>query len=368
MLGFNLHDQNRMTTVGNTGRLATISLLSVSGDAENTLTRGRLRTKRACTAIVEALAPYIPGGVARYDEEWSPQAFGDNITAWGTPVLLIETGGLATGHEVSELTRLNFVAIMVVLLSLAEDDLVAHDPQIYEGLPENQTDSWSDIVVRGGFVLQPGSTEAFRSDLAFNYLRNGRQAVEDCDQAGTPSQVFLLGDASSHGAGTSVNAYGKVMLAAFEVGVIGLTEKCWLDQNNLARLARMGVGTIYWAVGEHDTVAACLHADTLASRDAPRIVVVADTSGLPAVILSEPPPGPVSTSIGAILEALGVAGAEGASLDSLCVKSADGIFKTARLCKDQPASFLLLSSSPGGQLDFTSSRLISVWLDGYQLA
>ena len=31
-LGFNLHDQNRRTTVGDTGVLATISLLAVAGD------------------------------------------------------------------------------------------------------------------------------------------------------------------------------------------------------------------------------------------------------------------------------------------------------------------------------------------------
>ena len=40
-LGFNLHDQNRRTTVGDTGVLATISLLAVSGDREGTVTPGR---------------------------------------------------------------------------------------------------------------------------------------------------------------------------------------------------------------------------------------------------------------------------------------------------------------------------------------
>ena len=78
MLGLNLHNQGRMTTVGDTGCLATTSVLAVSGDAENTLTRGRLRSKRACAAIVEAVTSFIPGGVARYDEEWSPLAFGDS--------------------------------------------------------------------------------------------------------------------------------------------------------------------------------------------------------------------------------------------------------------------------------------------------
>ena len=58
-LGFNLHDQNRRTTVGETGVLATIALLAVSGDAQGTLTPGRARAKRVCTngASVRAGSP-----------------------------------------------------------------------------------------------------------------------------------------------------------------------------------------------------------------------------------------------------------------------------------------------------------------------
>ena len=100
--------------------------------------------------------------MARYDEGWSPLAFGDNITAWGTPVVLIESGGLPAGYEVTDLTRLSFVALLAVLRGLAEDDLASYDPQIYDDLPENQTDAWSDVVVRGGYVLQPGASQVFR--------------------------------------------------------------------------------------------------------------------------------------------------------------------------------------------------------------
>ncbi|MDX2429096.1 MAG: M14 family zinc carboxypeptidase [Xanthomonadales bacterium] len=369
MLGLNLHDQNRMTTVGDTGRLATCSVLAVSGDAQSTLTRGRLRAKRACAAIIEALSPFIPGGIARYDGEWSPRAFGDNITAWGTPVVLIETGGFPEGFEVTDLTRLNFVAILTVLLGLADDDLSAYDPQVYEDIPENQTDSWSDIVVRGGFVLQPGTTETFRSDLAFNILRSGRQAVEESGQTRIPSQIFLLGDASCHGAGTSVDAYGNVLLAAFDVGVKGLSEKHWMDQGNLSRMAQMGVGTIYWVVSETDYVAACSHAGTHAIRGLPRIEVLTDTSRFPVLTFSGAPPRAGSTSIAATLEALCVGDVpDSRALDSLWIEPADGISGPARLCKDQPASFLMVSSIADGQIDFANGRLISVWLDGHQVA
>jgi hypothetical protein len=368
MLGLNLHDQDRMTTVGDTGHLATVSVLAVSGDAEHTLTRGRVRSKRACTAIVESLAPFIPGGIARYDEGWSPRAFGDNMTAWGTPVVLIESGGLPAGYEITELTRLNFVAILTVLTGLAEDDLAAYDPQIYENLPENQTDAWSDIVVRGGRVLQPGTTQGYRADLAFNYLHNGRQAAGCCDQTRNPSQVFLLGDASFHAAGTSVDAHGKILLPSFDVGVKGWPERHWLNQDNLARLARMGVGAIYWAVDAADNLAARSHAETLAVPALPRIEVQTNPAVFPEAILAGPPPNPGSTSLVAILVALGLGNLRHINqLGQLWMSPAGANFAPARLRKDHQASFLIVSGATDGQVDLDSSSLVSVWLDGQRV-
>ena len=368
MLGLNLHDQGRMTTVGNTGRLATTSVLAVSGDAENTLTRGRLRSKRACAAIVDALAPLIPGGVARYDEDWSPLAFGDNITAWGTPVVLIESGGLPAGYEVTDLTRLNFVALLTVLKGLAENDLASYDPQIYEELPENQTDAWSDVVVRGGHVLQPGTWQAFRSDLAFSHLHNGRQAAGCCEPTRIASEIFLMGDASCHGAGTSVNANGKIMLPAFEAGLRGWSEKEWLNQENLAHLAQMGVGTIYWAVSEDDHMAAMVHAGSLAIQGLPGIEVVTNPVIFPKLILSGPPTRSGSTLLVNILNALGVDGLPGnGAPETLWMEPTGSNFSTARLCKGRPASFLLVSSSGEGQFDWKTGQLLSVWLDGHEV-
>ncbi len=224
MLAFTLHDQDRRKAVGNTGHVANIALLTVAGDEWQTVTLGRLRVKRANAAIVEALTAFIPGGIARYDDEWSPRAFGDNITAWGTPVLLIESGGRPKGHDVSELTRLNFVAILTVLQGLARDDLAGYDPKTYDDLPFNREESWSDVAIRGSYILQPGTSRAFRADLVFDLLQSDRQVAGCCDEPLVPSQIILVGDALTHGAGTNIEAFGNVLLASFKVGVRGWSE------------------------------------------------------------------------------------------------------------------------------------------------
>ncbi|MGE0641949.1 MAG: M14 family zinc carboxypeptidase, partial [Thermoanaerobaculia bacterium] len=118
-LGFNLHDQNRRRTVGNSDTLATISVLAVVGDEAKTVTPERRLSLRAAGAIAAVLSDFIPGGVGRFDDTWSERSFGDNLTAWGTPVVLIESGGVLPGESLEKLTRLNFVALLEVLHAVA---------------------------------------------------------------------------------------------------------------------------------------------------------------------------------------------------------------------------------------------------------
>jgi len=371
MLGFNLHDQARRTAVGDTGKVANIALLSVSGDAANTLTPGRRRTKRANAAIVDALTPFIPGGIARYDEDWSPRAFGDNMTAWGTPIVLIESGGIPAGGTFTDLTRLNFVAMLAVLEGLARDDLASFDPQVYEVLPHNQTRSWSDVVVRGAYIMQPGTPRAYRADLAFDHFISDRQIAACADNENTSSLIFLVGDGSAQGAGISIDASGSLLLASFEVGVKGWSEMDWLNRENLTRLARLGVGTVHWLVRENRRQAVLAHADKLDIAGLPRIKVVTDANSFPPVVLNGPPSSADTPDLLAdILESLGAL--EGTdktgALGNMWVKAEGGSLNSPPLLKNRPASFLIVTPAPNGQIDFNESRLESVWLDGQQIS
>jgi len=91
-VGFNLHNQGWRTSAGKTGQPAAISLLSVAFDEARTESPGRILTKQLCALIRDALEPLAPGRIARYDDEFEVRAFGDNLTRWGTSVVLIETG------------------------------------------------------------------------------------------------------------------------------------------------------------------------------------------------------------------------------------------------------------------------------------
>ena len=137
----------------------------------------------------------MPGGIARYDEDWNPRAFGDNITAWGTPVVLVESGGRPPGWSWEGLTRLNFVALLSVVSRLVADDLVDEDPGVYEALERNQGGRFVDVLVSGGQVWQPDAGPPYRADVAFDNLDRDplSAACVPPDRPG-PSRVREVGD------------------------------------------------------------------------------------------------------------------------------------------------------------------------------
>jgi hypothetical protein len=366
-LGFNLHDQNRRTAVGATGALATISLLAVAGDAQGTLTPGRARAKRACAAVVSTLRLLLAGGIARYDEDWSPRAFGDNLTAWGTPVVLIESGGLAGGRSLPDLTRLNFVALYRVLADLVRDDLAGHDPALYEDLPRNQSDAFADVIVRGGQILVPGGRDPFRADLAFDALES------DVSRAGCPSappavgsRITEVGDARFLAAGRSVEAQGTVTAPAFTVSVRGGRAREWLTVTSLEALARLGVGTVRWQVDAAERGAASEAAQRLVGPARARLVVTGGDEPDAGLRLEGPPTAARNATLAGVLEALAGRGWRDRMAGQPSVEFLSRL-ATGALTVGAPASLVVLRPAPDGSLDPEQARLEAVWLDGREV-
>ena len=369
-LGFNLHDQDRRMAVGGTGVLATTAVLAVAGDEPGTVTPGRLLAKRACSAIVQTLDPFMPGGVARFDEDWNPRAFGDNITAWGTPVVLIESGGLPPGRDITELTRLNFVAILTVLQELVRNDLADYDPEVYERLQRNRREGWADVVVLGGSIRQPQSPSSYRADLAFNL------EVDDRDRAGCPtgraSRSFIaeIGDAGFLGAGQIVDASGSLLVAPFAAGVEGWKAQRWLDATVLEEVARLGVGTVVWEVSPRKAADARALAGELSGEGRARLEVVSQQSTLPWLRLTGPPGAPPSGSLADAIEALRgspLRAEPGEEVLQRLFPAADGGGRRPALRRGQPASFVVLAPGEGGALDPVTTRIEAVFLNGREV-
>ncbi len=168
VIGFNLHNQGALTTVGRTYNQAAISLLVVYGDEAKTTNYGQERNQRLTSAIVNALQQFIPGHIARYSDEWSPTAFGDNFSAWGTPTILIETGALHP-HDEMFLVKMNFVAFLTAMQALASGSERTQDTTPYLSLPLNSSGGLYHTIFRRANILNRGSLgETTVGDVAVN--------------------------------------------------------------------------------------------------------------------------------------------------------------------------------------------------------
>lgn len=176
-IGFNLHNQNSLTTVGATAKQAAISFLIVYGDAAKTTNDGHERNRRVASAMVQSIEGQIPGHIGRYGDEWTPTAFGDNFSAWGTPVILIETGSLH-GRSEMFLVKMNFIAIGTALKVLADGSEKDFDPAKYELLPNNSSGRLMNVIFRNATIVNKTKpTEQTVTDIGANAERRRAEFI-----------------------------------------------------------------------------------------------------------------------------------------------------------------------------------------------
>jgi hypothetical protein len=152
-IGFNLHNQNALTTVGGSPMQAAISLLVVYGDAEKTPIPEQERNTRIASAMVTALQKFIPGHIGRYDDAYAPNAFGDSFSAWGTPTILVETGALH-GKDEMFLVKMNFVAFMTALQAIATGSEATQSAVPYLSLIPNGSGTIVSVIFRKANIVQ----------------------------------------------------------------------------------------------------------------------------------------------------------------------------------------------------------------------
>ena len=209
-VGFNLHNQSWRTSVGNPPKPASISRLSVAYDEDRTENAGRRLTKRLCAVIRDALEPFASGQIGRYDDEYEVRAFGDNITLWGTPVVLIETGPWPSEQPDPPLVRLNFVALMSALDALATKRVDRVDPKRYEELPMNESRAYY-VLVKNATVINGAGIPPFVSDIGVVANRRVR-VVEGKRELQMSLSIDDMGDLRTQGALRDIDASGMIIV------------------------------------------------------------------------------------------------------------------------------------------------------------
>jgi hypothetical protein len=163
--GFNLHDQSHRYSVGNSFKTATISFLAPAYNYEKDVNDVRGKAVKLIGNMYQALNHFIPGHIAKYSDEYEPRAFGDNFQKWGTSTILIESGGWKDDPEKQFIRKINFIALLSVFKSIAEESYSNTSAEIYESISFN--DKYIFDVILRNLTMKSGK-EKIKIDIGIN--------------------------------------------------------------------------------------------------------------------------------------------------------------------------------------------------------
>ncbi len=133
--GFNLHDMHIYYNVPNTSNPVTIALLAPAYNVERDINDVRGKAMKIAAGMNRILQGYVPDGVAKYDDTYSPRSFGDNFQSWGASTVLIESGGYKGDTEKQFMRKLNFIIILNSLIEIAQGSYEQYGIDEYESIP-----------------------------------------------------------------------------------------------------------------------------------------------------------------------------------------------------------------------------------------
>jgi Zinc carboxypeptidase len=161
---FNLHDQNRLYSVGNSVNQTHIAFLATAGDEAGTWTESRLRAGKLANRLTRLTQQIIPNKVAKWTDEFNARAFGDTFQQRDYGLLLLESGGAGWDLEKQSLRQLNAAIILDAFHSIATGSYQQENIETYEALATNERQIYDIKLTQA--PLEP--TGKIRADIGIN--------------------------------------------------------------------------------------------------------------------------------------------------------------------------------------------------------
>jgi Zinc carboxypeptidase len=221
---FNLHDQSIRYSVGSSSNQAAVSFLATAYNPEREWNAVRIKSRQLISEMNTILSDYIPGKIGRYSDEFEPRAFGDNIQKWGSSLVLIESGGYGSDKEKANIRKLNFVAILGGLLSIAKKTYTHHTLKDYDSIPQNGKNLF-DIKV-SNLTIKRGK-EVYQIDMGINLEEKNNPTATDFT---TISVIEDMGDLSVFWGLHSFDAKGGALKPISDFPTIMLKHKIAKNQ------------------------------------------------------------------------------------------------------------------------------------------
>ena len=205
--GFNLHDQSTYYNAERTEKPATISYLAPAYNYEKEINETRGNAMKVIVFMNNIIQRYAPGQVGRYNDDFEPRAFGDNIQKWGTSTILIESGGFPEDTEKQEIRKLNYVSILSAIYTIAKESYKDIPIEDYNEIPENDRKLFDLKIENATYSLL---SKDYVIDIGMNRLEVNEENYEDFWYS---SRIIDQGDLSTYYGYETFDASGHTIRA-----------------------------------------------------------------------------------------------------------------------------------------------------------
>jgi len=204
--GFNLHDQSTYYNAERTEKPATISYLAPAYNYEKEINDVRANAMKVIVFMNNIIQKYASGQVGRYNDDFEPRAFGDNIQKWGTSAILIESGGYAEDVEKQEIRKLNYVSILAAIYTIAKENYKEIPLEEYDKIPENDRKLF-DLKIENATYKLFGNE--YMLDIGMNRLEVDKEEHNDFWYS---SRIIDQGDLSTYYGYETLDASGYTIV------------------------------------------------------------------------------------------------------------------------------------------------------------
>lgn len=234
LIGFNLHDQKIYYSAGYSPNPATISFLAPAFNFEKDINETRKNAMQVIGNISKMLEKYIPGSIAKYDDEFEPRAFGDNIMKWGTGTVLIESGGYKDDYEKQFIRKLNYISLLTSFYSIASGNYKKTPLEVYNKIPENR-ERLFDLKIKNVSLEKDGNL--YQVDLGINRHEITKPGSDKSYYQGV---IENIGDLSTF------YGYEEFDASGFTISEAKISEESFTDHSELINLLCAGIMYIKW--------------------------------------------------------------------------------------------------------------------------
>ncbi|MBN2664293.1 MAG: hypothetical protein JXR68_11640 [Bacteroidales bacterium] len=178
---FNLHDQERYYGTKNSNQPTALSFLSPSFNFEKSIDKYREKSMKLIVAISNLLQKYLPNNIAKYNDDFMPNAFGDNVQAKSISTILFEAGYIIGDENRQKVRKFYFIALLFAVIQISDALFNKYLFSEYQDIPKNIKFKFTDIILKNLSIIQNGKVFVTDVSVIKNVL-NSEKFTDLCDE------------------------------------------------------------------------------------------------------------------------------------------------------------------------------------------